>query len=171
MEAGQVAAVIEALVGGVKPGDKTVAAEPAAVCGACDRALQSVADVGGRCREDGCLKPLCLDCWQNAPVCSNHAADSDTALAEARERLARGELAVLVTSLEARGREMAYLARFDQKLSAVTTLRHPVDGRVLSGDAAGWAHQSSDERSSLLDALRVGYLDRALEARLPLNGH
>ena len=140
-------------------------------CARCGQVIPSVEMAGGRCEAPGCEALLCVNCWRgpDGHLCNQHTPPAGKKLEEARARLERGEIDRLVTSVEARTREVNFIARFDQKVRQVATLRDPVTGRALRIADWGLYHSTEDDTASLLEILGVGYLDKAFLARIPLN--
>lgn len=140
-------------------------------CGRCGQVIPSLEMAGGRCEAPGCEALLCVNCWRgpDGHLCSRHVTTAGEKLEEARARLARGEIDRLVTSVKAKTREINFIARFDQKVRQVATLRDPVTGRALRIADWGRCHVTEDDTASLLEVLGVGYLDKAFLARIPLN--
>jgi len=140
-------------------------------CGTCFRVIPSPEMAGGQCEAEGCEAWICEDCW-NKPdghFCRKHKPSREEKLRDARRLLEAGQIPCLVTDLEARKREVNFLSRFDYKVHRVGTLRHPVTGRILR--ILDWElyHSRGDETEQLLELLHVGYLDKELLARTPIN--
>ena len=140
-------------------------------CARCRQMIASVEMTGGRCEAPGCEALLCVNCWRepDGRLCSQHAPAEGKKLEAARARLNRGEIDRLVTGLEAKTRELNFIARFDQKVRQVATLRDPRTGEVLR--IADWdrCQVTGDDSDQLLEILGVGYLDKALLGRVPAN--
>jgi len=141
-------------------------------CSVCLRLLDGKDQIGGRCAYEGCDAPICRTCWADGGVryCAAHRPSRTVQLDEARERLAAGEIPLLVTALEAKQRELGFVSRFDRKMHKITTLRYPLDGRVMRVTFS-WPeiHTEMDESARLMELLRTGYLDREIEQEMPLN--
>jgi len=105
-------------------------------------------------------------------------------LTEARERLASGEIPVLVTALQAKQREINAINRFDRKLRELVSLRLPpalvatLTSRPISPETGGLTLRitapeklisASDEQDAMMDILNSGFLERGQLDRLPLN--
>ncbi len=141
-------------------------------CAVCLRLLTDETQVAGRCTHDRCDLPICHRCWNvdGARHCLTHRPSATDQLARARERLAAGEIPVLITAVQAKQREITFLSRFERKVSEITALRHPLDGRVLR---VNWSwtevHVQSDESVRVMELLRTGFLDRETERKMPLN--
>ena len=141
-------------------------------CSACLRLLPGEDQVGGRCVYDGCGVPICQTCWNVDAVrrCPVHRPSRAVLLAEGQKRLDAGEIPLLVTAPEAKQRELSFISRFDRKVYKITTLRHPLDGRVMRiGFAWSEIHTQTDESARLMELLKTGYLDREVEQEMPLN--
>ncbi len=140
-------------------------------CGTCFRIIPSPDLAGGQCELDGCDAWICTDCW-NKPdghFCRKHKPSRDAKLLEAQRLLAAGKIPCLVTDLEARKREINFLSRFDYKVRRVGTLLHPATGRALRIQDWDRYHTEGDETERLLELLGVGYLDKELLVRIPIN--
>lgn len=140
-------------------------------CARCQQVISSIEMMGGRCEAPGCEALLCMNCWRkpNGHLCGQHAPTMGEKLEEARIRLARGEIDRLITSVEAKMRENRFIARFDQKVRQVATLREPRSGEVLR--IADWdrCQVTGDDTARLLEILKVGYLDKPFLDRVPVN--
>ena len=142
-------------------------------CGRCFRIIPTEDQIGGPCRraDDGCEAMLCQNCWEQHPdrACDAHQVTLADQLAVARDQLRAGQLTLIVTALEARQREQAFIARFDRKVREIDRVRHPLDGQVSA--IADWdaIRRVSDETAALMEYLRIGYLDKRVADRLPLN--
>jgi excisionase family DNA binding protein len=102
-------------------------------CGRCHRLIRSSEMVGGRCQHVGCEALLCRVCWTDEKdrYCLDHKISAELKLAEARQRQAKGEITTLVTAEEARGKELNYIGRVDQRIRQLKEITNPVDGRRL----------------------------------------
>ncbi len=102
-------------------------------CGRCRRLIRNPEMVGGRCQHIACESLLCRACWADEQdrYCSEHRKSPELKLAEAQQRLASGEIAVLVTAPEAREKELNFIGRFDQRIRQLREVISPVDGRRL----------------------------------------
>lgn len=140
-------------------------------CARCGQAISSVEMTGGRCEALGCEALLCVNCWRkpDGHLCSQHVTTAGEKLEKARAQLVRGEIDRLVTGVEAKTRESRYIARFDQKVRQVASLREPRSGEVLR--TADWdrCQVTGDDTARLLEILGVGYLDKAFLGRVPVN--
>ena len=125
----------------VRPG-----AEPR-TCARCLRLLKGISPVGGQCQSSGCEALLCRACWANEQdrYCRDHTLPKDQRLADARQRLQRGEIPLLVTVEEARERELKFISRFDIKIREKPYLVSPVDGTQHPITSWGLAHSESSE--------------------------
>jgi len=144
--------------------------EPLPKCGHCYQILRSPRDVAATCAFPGCDRPLCAACaGKGVQYCDAHRPTSEERLAQARAALARGEIPLLVTALEARQAERAWIARFDERMRGIASLYHPGTAEVLR--VADWApfHEAGDDSLGLMQLLNVGFLDRATQATLPHN--
>ena len=140
-------------------------------CGRCFKIIPDEESIGGRCEAEGCDRPICKECW-NKPDghwCLEHAPKHEEKIASARSALSAGVLKVLVTSVEARKRELNFINRFEYKVHRIGTIRNPVTGEVIRVDDWERYHKAEDETARLLDILGVGYVEKDLLARLPLN--
>lgn len=144
---------------------------PLVRCGRCQQVIPSIEMAGGRCEAPDCEALLCVNCWRDPEGrrCLQHTPTTTDKLEKARARLQRGEIDRLVTSMEAKTREISFVARFDQKIHHIATLRDPVSGTVLH--IANWDrhHVADDDTARLLEIQGLGYLDRAFLQRMPLN--
>ena len=140
-------------------------------CGRCFRLIPTEDQIGGPCSRADCEEVLCQNCWAQYPdrACDAHRPTPADKLAAARDQLRVGQIALIVTSLEARQREQAFIARFDRKVREIDRIRHPLDGQVHAIEDWDAIWRVSDETSALMDLLRVGYLDKRAAERLPLN--
>lgn len=140
-------------------------------CARCKQAISSIDMAGGRCSAPECDALLCMNCWRkpDGRLCSEHAPTEDDKLKAARARLERGEIDRLVTSMEARAREISFISRFDQKVRQVASVRDPVTEKVLRITDWDRCHVPEDDTDQLLEILGVGYLDKAFLSRVPLN--
>ena len=101
-------------------------------CGRCLRLL-APHEIAGTCTAPDCEVPLCRACWEEDPDhrCRDHVLSPEERLHQAEIRLKRGEIPLLLTSAEARRREVFYLSRVEAKLRAQDAIRHPLTGRSL----------------------------------------
>jgi excisionase family DNA binding protein len=142
-------------------------------CGRCFRLIPTEDQIGGPCRraDDGCEEVLCQSCWAQYPdrACDAHRPTPADQLAAARNQLRAGQITLIVTALEARQREQAFIARFERKVRAIDRIRHPLDGQVYAVEDWDAIRRASDETAALMEHLHVGYLDKRVADRLPLN--
>jgi len=141
-------------------------------CGRCYTIIPDEEQIGGPCNTNGCDAVLCSRCWSAYPdrCCEAHRASPAEKLAAARTHLSAGEIRVLVTALEARQRELAFINRFERKIHEITSIRHPfVDNQVYRVGDWSQRREVSDETVTLMQLLRTGYLDKATGDRLPAN--
>ena len=152
-----------------KPAQET-AAPPTLRCGHCARVIADWAHVAGRCGETDCDEPLCRVCREaGEQYCRAHAPTPNQKLERARERLARGEIAVLVPRGEAKRREINFISRFDRKILSIDALRNPVTGAVARVERWDACHETGDEAGRLMELLKVGFLDRQISDTMPFN--
>lgn len=148
---------------GVTPG--------ASSCARCGRLFKGPSAHGGECQEPVCGLPLCRLCWANGydRYCRSHRRSTEQKLAAARERLARGELAAVVSAEDARKQEFVFIQRFDQKIRETRHITGPLDGvryPVTSWDAI---HSQTEElNETRLNRLRLTRPECDASA-LPLN--
>lgn len=142
-------------------------------CGRCFRLIPTEDQIGGPCcrADDGCEEVLCLICWAQYPdrACDAHRLTPADRLAAARDKLRAGQITLIVTALEARQREQAFIARFERKVRAIDRIRQPLDGQVHVVEDWDAIQRASDETAALMEHLHVGYLDKRVADRLPLN--
>lgn len=148
-----------------------VSADGPITCGRCRCIIPEADGVGGACAHDGCATVLCRACWvaQADHFCEAHAPAPAERLAAARADLDAGRISLLVTAVEARRRETAFLARFEDKVRALTAAPDPLSGRTIRVRRQAVRRAAEDESEALADLLRVGYLEPEVRSRLPLN--
>lgn len=95
-------------------------------------------------------------------------AIAEDLLSEAQERLRNGEIDVLVTTLQAKQRELSAINRFDRKLRELVSLKLP-DGQVARFSHPERNITRRDQSDELMNVLNVGYLERGVVDRLPIN--
>jgi hypothetical protein len=80
-----------------------------------------------------------------------------------------GKVDRVVTALQARQREKAFISRFEKRIMGIAALQHPLTGELLK--ISDWEpfHETSDESARLLQALGVAFLERSLLAVTPVN--
>jgi hypothetical protein len=155
----------------------TVTAMPGSApvkCSLCYRLLASddgpAGAPAGVCAAPGCAQPLCRACLAAGHRhCAAHQPRADERLAAARDALARGEIARLVTGADARQLEQAWLARFEARMADIASFYHPTAGEVLRIDDWAPFREREDEALQLMRLLNAGFLDRATQAALPHN--
>lgn len=141
-------------------------------CVVCLRLLSAPSDIGGECADGSCASPICKSCWQSQGIqfCPEHRPSRQERLDKARRWLAAGEIDLLVTTPEAKQRELSYIRRFDQKVRGISKIRHPVQESLIEAPVS-WStvHTALDESDWLLDLLGTGYLEQETEQEMPLN--
>jgi excisionase family DNA binding protein len=141
-------------------------------CGMCMRLLHDEGEIGGYCRTEGCNEPICTTCWtrDGHTTCEVHRPSQSDQLAEAQAALDRGDIPLLVTAVQARRREQAYITRFDAKVEGITRLLHPIRESVVDAPD-DWAavHETEDEAVKLMRLMRTGFIGADVERRMPLN--
>ena len=147
----------------VSPGDLLL-------CGNCGRVIPDPDLSGGQCSERACDELLCTTCWgRGQRTCRTHQPTTDEQLAQARQALAQGRIDRIVTAIEARQREQAFLARFEERVFGVAAIQHPLTGEVLQVKDWHDLRSYADESARLLDLLGVAYLEHTLLAVTPIN--
>jgi len=138
----------------------------------CGRCLRLVApyEIAGTCSVPGCEEPICRTCWEDDPThrCRAHVLSREARLRQAQAQYARGEVPLLLTSVEAHRRQLLYLGRVEAKLKEQTSIPHPRTGRPVR--VADW--DAIETRSQDLDRFREAmgsYLDEAESGPLPTN--
>ena len=155
----------------VAPSPTTETTTPLMKCGVCLRLLHDEHDVGGRCTFEGCEVPICTRCWhEGRQYCITHRPSRTEKLQKARQQLQRGEIAVVVTALEARQREKNYISRFDTKVHRISKIWHPLRGQIIS-PSQPWSqlHQTTDDTETLMGLLHTGFLEEDVEQNMPFN--
>jgi hypothetical protein len=139
-------------------------------CGACARAIPSPESSGGDCQDPTCDELICATCWgRGLRHCRTHQPSAEERLAQAQAALQRGEIERLITAAQARQREQAFIARFEERVYGIAALRHPLSGELLSVERWQDFHTVSDDSDRLLELLGVAYLERSLLAVTPIN--
>jgi len=139
-------------------------------CGYCGAAIPSANLAGGPCEHEECDEMLCANCWaKGVRACRLHQPTSDQRLTQAKQALAQGQVDRVVTALQARQRELAFLTRFDERILGIAALQNPLDGELLKVKDWSAFHQNGDESTRLLEALGVAFLERSLLAVTPVN--
>lgn len=144
---------------------------PPFTCGRCGRVMPAGEVPGGSCSQPGCMELLCRSCWVDYPdhYCAVHRPVQPDKLEAARAQLRAGQVPVLVTALEARQREMAFIAHFERRVYALTSVRHPITGQVYRISDWNQRRIQQDERVALLNLLNVNNLESNLAEQLPTN--
>jgi excisionase family DNA binding protein len=141
-------------------------------CAVCLRLLDDASEIGGRCRYESCTVPICEACWNTKAVryCPGHRPSRDQKLSAAQQKLKAGEIPLLVTTIEAKQRELGFITQFDRKVHRIVKLRNPLIEDVVYPPFP-WEelHTSQDDSERLMDLLRTGYLEEDVERELPLN--
>lgn len=141
-------------------------------CAICLRLLAGESGMGGKCQNDSCQAPICDTCWhdQGLQFCPQHQPSRAQKLADARQQLAKGEISVLVTAMEAKQRERNFITRFDQKVHRISKIKHPLlDQSISLSHPRSEINTRLDESEQLMDMLSTGYLDTEFEREMPLN--
>jgi len=130
---------------GSKEAKASTASEPV-YCSRCRRIIPQSRMVGGRCEHPSCDEPLCGFCWQDETdrFCARHMVSRDERLARARTELAEGKIPVLVSSEEARQRELAFLSRFDLKIHQLDSVVSPMRESPVPVDSWDSLHSASE---------------------------
>jgi len=138
----------------------------------CGRCLRLVApyEIAGTCGVPGCDEPICRTCWEDDPNhrCRAHILSREARLRQAQAQHARGEIPLLLTSVEAHRRQLLYLGRVEAKLREQTSIVHPRTSRPVR--VADW--DAIETRSQDLERVREAmgsYLDEAESGPLPTN--
>ena len=140
-------------------------------CGRCFRIIPDIEHSGGPCQAPGCEEILCQACWQKGErLCRHHMPSREDRLAQALADLAAGRLSRVVRAVQARQREMSFIARFEEKVRGIAVLQHPLTGEMLRFTDGDWGryHRASDQQERLLQLLGTGYLERRQLDILPL---
>lgn len=140
-------------------------------CGRCLTVIPDSHLIAGVCQAPGCQSLLCFNCWRDEEgrFCRQHVLGQQEKLAQMRQALAEGKIPLLVLSHEAKSREIAFIARFDRKVHEIGSIRNPTTGEILRVDDWDQYHETVETTDKLLDILGVGYLERALLEKSPLN--
>lgn len=140
------------------------------LCGYCGRVIPDIELSGRECAHPHCDELLCSFCWaQDLRHCRTHQPTSQERLAQAQAALARGEVDRLVTSIQARQREQAFIGRFEERIYGLAVLQHPLTRELLKVKDWSLFHSASDESERLLEILSVAFLERSLLAVTPVN--
>jgi excisionase family DNA binding protein len=145
-------------------------AEEHLLCSHCGRVIPSVEMIGGFCEHESCEESLCLTCWRRGQrYCRTHEPSAEERLRAALVAQSQGQVDRVVTALEARQRELAFISRFDAKVFNIAALQHPVSGEFLQVNDWQQFRVVWDESHRLMELLGVAYLERSLLARMPIN--
>ena len=140
------------------------------ICGSCGAAIPAVELSGGPCSDGKCDELICATCWdKDLRTCRTHRPSPTSRLEAARLALAKGQVDRLVTALEARQREQAFIARFEDRMYGIAALQNPLNSELIQVDDWRSFHSSSDESSRLLEVLGVAFLERSVLAVTPVN--
>jgi len=151
-------------------GDVRTVPDEKLICSVCGATIPSVDLVGGFCQYPGCDEPICATCWgRGIRYCRAHQPSPEDKLARARADLSAGKVDRVVTALQARQREKAFISRFEKRIMGIAALQHPLTGELLKVDDWEPFHETSDESSRLLQALGVAFLERSILAVTPVN--
>jgi excisionase family DNA binding protein len=152
------------------PAGTPVSPDDHLLCGNCGRVIPDPDLSGGQCGERACDELLCTACWgRGVRQCRTHQPTADQQMAQARQALAQGRVDRVVTAIEARQREQAFLARFEERVFGVAAIQHPLTGEVLQVRDWHEVRSYSDDSGRLLDLLGVAYLEHAMVAVTPIN--
>ena len=151
--------------------EESLLSEPV-YCSRCRRIIPQSRMVAGRCEHPSCDQPLCGFCWQDKTdrFCAQHMVSPDERLAKARTELAEGKISVLVSSEEARQRELAFLSRFDLKIHQLDSVVSPTRESPVSVDS--WDSLRSDAEAPVPASLKLGTgssIDSHLVGLIPCN--
>lgn len=146
-----------------KEPEETLPSEPV-YCARFRRIIPQLRMVAGRCEHPSCDEPPCGLCWHDETdgFCAQHMASRDERLAKPRTGLAEGNIPVLVSSEEARQRELASLSRFDLKIHQLDSVVSPTRDSPVPIDS--WDPLRSATEAALPTPLR-------LEAGSPTEPH
>jgi len=144
---------------------------PSFTCGRCGRIIPAGEAPGGPCSSRDCDALLCRGCWIDYPdhYCAVHRPTQPDKLEAARAQLQAGQLSVLVTALEARQREAAFIASFERKVYALPSVRHPITGQVYRISDWNQRRVLQDDSVAVMNLLSVANLEPNLAERLPAN--
>jgi excisionase family DNA binding protein len=139
-------------------------------CSVCGAVIPSIDLVGGFCQHPGCDEPICATCWgRGVRHCRTHQPSPEDKLSQARADMLTGKVDRVVTALQARQREKAFISRFEKRIMGIAALQHPLTGELLKIEAWEPFHETSDESARLLQALGVAFLERSILAVTPVN--
>ena len=122
------------------------------ICGRCHRIIRSPELTGGRCQHAACEALLCRTCWSDEQdrYCLDHKKSAELRLAEAQQRLAKGEITILLTAAAAREKELNFIGRFDQRVRQLREVISPIDGRQLHIKSWEDIHEEHSEEESVV---------------------
>ena len=139
-------------------------------CGFCGASIPSVDLAGGFCDDPGCDEALCATCYRNdIRYCRTHQPSEDARLRAAKAALQGGKIDRIVKSIQARQRELSFMARFHERVAGIAALQNPLNGELLKIDNWDDFLDESDESGRLLNALEIAFLERSLLAVTPVN--
>ncbi len=154
----------------IHSGHARAAPQEKLVCGVCGAAIPSIDLVGGFCQHPDCDEPICAEDWsRGVRYCRAHQPTPEDRLAQAQADLQAGKVDRVVTALQARQREKAFISRFEKRVMGIAALKHPLTGELLKIDAWEPFHETGDESERLLQALGVAFLEHAVLAVTPIN--
>lgn len=115
-------------------------------CARCRRIIPHQGMIAGQCVHPSCEEPLCRLCWQDEEdrFCAQHMPSRKDRLQRARAKLKQGKIPALVSSEEARQKELAFLSRFDLKVRQLNCVISPLQDRPLPVDSWDALHSSTD---------------------------
>lgn len=160
------------------PGESALAGRHEAVtsealyCARCRRIIPHQGVIAGSCEHPSCEKALCRVCWQDEEdrFCVEHMRSREERLARAKAELEQGKIPVLVSSEEARQRELAFLSRFDLKVHHLDSVVSPLDDRPLSIESWDSLHSTTDVPLPASLAFRQGLAERQMPTEvMPCN--
>lgn len=151
-------------------GGARAAPEDKLFCSVCGASIPSVELAGGFCQHPGCDEPICATCWgKGARHCRTHKPTPEDKLARARTDLQAGKVDRVVTALQARQREKAFISRFEKRVMGIAALQHPITSELLKIEDWDDFAEAGDESARLLQALGVSFLERSVLAVTPIN--
>jgi excisionase family DNA binding protein len=117
------------------------------VCARCSRLIKSIHMIGGECQYPGCGAILCSECYANEEdrYCLEHTISAREKLDQAKQRLKKKEIDLLVTAEEARERELNFINRFDQKIRQSKHITSPINGTLQIVDSWDDIHEEEVE--------------------------
>jgi len=151
-------------------GDVRATPDEKLICSVCGATIPSVDLVGGFCQHPGCDEPICATCWgRGIRYCRAHQPSPEDKLAQAQADMRSGKVDRVVTALQARQREKAFISRFEKRIMGIAALQHPLTGELLKINNWESFHETGDESTRLLRALGVAFLERSVLAVTPVN--